>query len=54
MIMLSNFLFDELHYVRLKLNIWVTELVALTESCKLFVQDQTKEEGYGYGHMVNV
>lgn len=53
MIMLSNFLFDELHYVRFKLNIRVTELMALTEYCP-FGWNQTEDEGYGYSHVVNV
>lgn len=52
--MLSNFLFDELHYVRFKLNIRVTEQMELTEYCCPFGRNQTKEEGYGYNHVVNV
>ena len=52
--MLSNFLFNELHYVRLKLNTSVTELMALTEYRCPFGRDQTEEEGYGYSNVVNV
>lgn len=29
--MFPNFLFDEFHYVKFKLNIWVTELMTLTK-----------------------
>lgn len=54
MIMLSNFSFDVLRYVRFKLNIWVTEQTALTERCSPFGWNQTEEEGYGYNHGVNV
>lgn len=52
--MLSNFSFDELHYVRFNLNIWVTELMALTEYCRPFDWNGAEEEGYGYSHVVNV
>lgn len=43
MILLSNFLLDELHYVRFKLNMWVTEMMGLTEYCCLYWLGSNRE-----------